>query len=209
MVKKVILFSGFIVATILSIICLRDSINHFVANDYSGGGEQLRYAIYYLLFFVCSMALIVVGVISAIKDIKENRDGLMSKICLISTCALLVLGVQTLYSVIIAREIQDYKDSVAALSPYISLNPAYKELYEIIRHSYIQDLVTYGFSFFPTLTLLVLSILSFEGSHKEKSPKGNSNEVDLNKIKELKNLYDLGALSEDEYKALKEKELAK
>ena len=222
MFKKLFLFSGLCISLLLVLNCIGNSIVDFIQIPTASGDAEahsmlLSHAIWYLIVGLLSLGALIPATIMAITRIKNGNTLIVPSILLAGSSFILLLAMTIIGGQLTARivganlkEIEAYNTARAA---YESVKN--KNRIQIVGANIAVRIIGYIFSFFSPLTACALSVLSFFDFDKNvtskaeapKKAKANNGSVNLERMKELKDLYDSGALDEEEFKELKRKEL--
>lgn len=221
MFKKIILFSGLCISLLLVLTCIGNSIVDFIelpsaSGDAETHGMLLCHAIWYLIAGLLSLGALIPAIIIAIKRFKNGKSLMAPSILLAVSSFALFLTMAIIGGQLTAKIVGIYEKEIETYTAaQASTNPNVARSIQVIESSIGIQVIGYIFSFFTPLAACTFSVLAFFDFDKNVTSKVETTEkvaqkngsVNLERIKELKDLYDSGALDEEEFKELKRKEL--
>ena len=217
MFKKLFLFSGLCISLLLVLICIGNSIVDFIelptaSGDAETHGMLLCHAIWYLIAGLLCLGALIPAIIIAIKRFKDGKSLTAPSILLAVSSLALFLTMAIIGGQLTAKIVGVYEKEIAA---YTATQVNAARNIKAIEASIGVQIISYIFSFFAPVAACTFSVLAFFDFDKNvtakveapKKAKAKNGSVNLERIKELKDLYDSGALDEEEFKELKRKEL--
>ena len=205
-------------ALLLALSCLRDSIVNFIelptaSGDAESSGLLLSYAIWYLIVALASFGALIPAIIIGIIRMRNGKSLMAPSILLAVVSPILLLAMTIIGGVTTGKIIETYQKLIEEYTSSANIN--YMKQIDYCERVIGAQIVGYVFSFFSPLVACALSVLSFFDFDKNPMPRTEapkkaskaSGYIDLERIKELKALFDSGALDEEEFKTLKSKEL--
>lgn len=214
--KKMFLFLGSILVLLIGMLCTSTAITSFIYSTTTEIRSFITQGIVNTIFAVPLLVLGIIIIVNSIKAFKQKIDLKIPSILLI-ICAGIIAFRLIYESVYLGQNIKSYYDTYC--NPYVQ-SRSEDSMKEGIRFfvcytiaatiNYLVKLIETGLVIlFAILTLVKKDINQeiVENKAPKKGKKSNP-ENTLVRIKELKELLDSGAITEDEFKELKEKELS-
>ncbi|MBP5091178.1 MAG: SHOCT domain-containing protein [Bacilli bacterium] len=210
--KKIFLFAGNIIAMLSALDCLILSISAFTSNGAAPDSALLANAIFYLIFFLLIGALSGFSFAFTVYSFKKDVDLGIASGLLTAAASVMLVGIQILLGVNYGKAVDTLDKALKSLPK--NSQAAATEIYESQTSVLTLQFV---YSFVAPLLTMALAILSFfkfgacpscekASSPKDvKTPKASGDA--LQRLKDLKELFDSGVLNEEEFKAMKETEL--
>ena len=183
-----------------------------MSGDAETHGMFLCHAIWYLIAGLLSLGALIPAIIIAIKRFKNGKSLMAPSILLAVSSFALFLTMAIIGGQLTAKIVGVYEKEIAA---YTATQVNAARNIKAIEASIGVQIISYIFSFFAPVAACTFSVLAFFDFDKNvtakveapKKAKAKNGSVNLERIKELKDLYDSGALDEEEFKELKRKEL--
>ena len=165
--KKIFVFAGLVLAILIAVSYLTQSINFFIQLSYAKSTEGIVFGICYSLLFIAVTLLSILGIVTIIKAKGEDISLVSSRIfLLIVALIILVLG-QTLNGVNAYLHIKAYNESISTASSEL--------LIDALTANKTSTIVSFLTTYVGAIGVLMLSILSFKW---EKNETTKENEAD-------------------------------
>lgn len=203
MVKKVLLFLGSFILLLFSFDYLAITINYFI------NGVVIILPVLKLVIALVVMGLSIPALVMAAKSLNHETKCVPAGVLLVIAASFNLLFNQLLDGFILVM-------SNASYSAAIMDAGGSGEIASQLERTIIANTMSYIMSFTPATMMLVIAILSLALKSASKASNNSSSliknkpengDASLERIKKLKEMFDSGVLSEEEYKELKMREL--